>query len=295
MIPAPPRSRLAFEAIGTDWSITTPEPLPEGVRMRVHARIAEYDRAWSRFRDDSLVAELARTCGPVRFGEEARDLLGLLTALAGATGGAMTPLIGDALEHLGYDAAYSLVPGAGYRAAPPLSVLHVDGTTVTLDEPAVLDVGSAGKGQLVDLVAAELVGAGVAESVVDGGRDLRVAGEPLTAALEHPYDDRLAIGVVEVRDAALCASAVTRRAWDGRGGALHHVLDGRTGRPVEQVAATWVLAPSALAADALSTALFFAEPAGLEASGRFGPFEWVRMRTDGRLTASASWPGELFR
>ncbi|MGZ3089125.1 FAD:protein FMN transferase, partial [Pseudomonas aeruginosa] len=57
--------------------------------------------------------------------------------------------------------------------------------------------------------------------VVDGSGDLAVRGTPVRVGLEHPYDPARAIGVVEVRGAALCASAVTRRAW---GDGLHHVL-----------------------------------------------------------------------
>ena len=54
--------------------------------------------------------------------------------------------------------------------------------------------------------------------------------------LEHPYDATRAIGVVELRDGAMCASAVNRRVW---GEGLHHVLDARTGLPVRTWAATW--------------------------------------------------------
>ena len=43
--------------------------------------------------------------------------------------GAMTPLIGGSLEHLGYDAGYSLRPGGAPLAAPRWEdVLEWDGT-----------------------------------------------------------------------------------------------------------------------------------------------------------------------
>ncbi|WP_369622492.1 FAD:protein FMN transferase, partial [Pseudoalteromonas distincta] len=83
--------------------------------------------------------------------------------------------------------------------------------------------------------------------------------------------------VVEVRDAALCALAVTRRAW---GDGLHHVLDARTGAPVRAYAATWAIADTAMRADALATALFF--DGGPELAAAWGA-PWVRMRTDGRV------------
>jgi len=85
----------------------------------------------------------------------------------------------------------------------------------------------------------------------------------------------------------VCASATTRRAW-GKG--LHHVLDGRTRRPVSEVVATWAIAADAATADGLATALFVTDPDRLD---RFA-FSWVRMLADGRVQWSNNFDGELF-
>jgi thiamine biosynthesis lipoprotein len=285
--------RFDFDAIGTRWSIATAVPVGVATRRAIERTVERYDGTWSRFRPDSAVRRLAETGGPVDLGPEALEILPLLLDLADATSGAMTPLIGGSLEHLGYDPAYSLTPGEGYRPAPETTTLVLDGTRASLREPAVLDVGAAGKGQLVDLVLALLRADGHADAIVDASGDLRVLGRPVRVALEHPFDPTVAIGTVEVADQALAGSAVNRRAWaavDGRG--LHHVLDGRTGRPVETIAATWALADTAMLADALATALFFLEP---DALARRYPFRFVRMWTDGRAHWSSDLPGEVFR
>ena len=282
----------AFEAIGTTWRISTDAPLHPALRREVDDVVEQYDRTFSRFRRDSAVTRLAETGGPVDLGPWAPPLLDLLIRLAGCTAGAMTPLVGGALEHLGYGPDYRLDAAEGYRSAPPIEVLHVDGGVVALDVPAVLDVGSAGKGQLVDLVAGLLAGAGHAAFTVDAGGDLRTAGPAVRVALEHPFDRSAAIGVVEVRDAAIAGSAPNRRTWTAAAGRrLHHVLDARTGRPVDTVAATWALADSAMLADGLATALFLVPP---EALGGFA-FTWLRMATDGRAHWSPDLPGEVFR
>ncbi|MFD1721721.1 FAD:protein FMN transferase [Amnibacterium endophyticum] len=284
--------RIAFDAIGTTWHLTTDRPIEPPTRARIDALVARYDRTWSRFRPDSAVNALAATGGPVDLGDEAAPLLGLLAQLRDATDGAMDPLVAASLEHLGYDADVRLHPLPGHRPAPS-STVEVAGSSVRATPPALLDVGSAGKGQLADLVARELVAAGHDRHVVDGSGDLVVAGPPVRVALEHPFDPAAAVGVVEVADGAIAGSAANRRAWqtpDGR--RLHHVLDARTGAPVESIAATWALADDAMTADALATALFLVPPDALEE--RFD-FRWVRMRTDGRISASAGIRGELFR
>ena len=83
-------------------------------------------------------------------------------------------------------------------------------------------------------------------------------------------------------------SAANRRAW---GEGLHHVLDARTGVPVRAVAATWVVADTAMRADALATALFF--DGGDALAHRWGA-QWVRMLTNGRVEWSHGCSAELF-
>ena len=127
-----------------------------------------------------------------------------------------------------------------------------DGEYLDTARPVLLDIGAAGKGYLVDLVSDLLVGLGIGTHVVDASGDLRVRGDASERiALEHPADPTKAIGVVELREGALCASASNRRSW---GDGLHHVIDAVTGVPTADVIATWALAPDALHADGLATA-----------------------------------------
>jgi thiamine biosynthesis lipoprotein len=291
VIPPGSRTSATFDAIGTRWTLTTAEPMAAALLDRVEDVIAAYDALWSRFRGDSGVARVARG-EAVDLGPTAAPLLDLLADLRARSGGALDPFVAASLDHLGYGSHGTLRPEEGYLPAPA-AVVERTGSVVRTVPPALLDVGSAGKGQLVDLVAAELATAGHVDALVDASGDLRVAGLPLRVALEHPYDPEAAIGVVEVVDGAIAGSAVNRRDWSPEGGRrLHHVLDARTGRPVETVAATWVLAESAMLADALATALFFVGP---EALADAYAFEYVRMRTDGVADWSAGLPGEVFR
>lgn len=289
-----PAAAHRLAAIGTDWQIDTEHPLPGQVTARIAELCEDFDRTWSRFRADSLVADVARAGDGGRFEIPARDLplLELYDRLHAATDGAVDPLVGRTLELLGYDAGYSLTPdreGLGTRVPDSWArdVVREDRALITR-RPLVVDVGAAGKGYLVDLICRALLDAGIDAFVVDGSGDLRHAGRaPVAVGLEHPTLAGRVIGTVPLQNAALCASATTRRAW---GDGLHHVLDGRTGMPVTEVVATWAVAADAATADGLATALFVAEP---EQIGAFG-FSWVRMMADGRVQWSDDFPGELF-
>jgi FAD:protein FMN transferase len=285
-----PQAELAFEAIGAPWRITTSRALPTSVAAAIAARIDEFDAVYSRFRPDSLVTRVASTSGSWKFPPDAAALFTLYRTLYNATEGAMSPLVGARLEDLGYDRDYTLRPRNEVVDVPVWDdIIHWDGTTLTTTKPVLLDVGAAGKGYLVDLVAAILREHGIEEYLVDASGDLLHRGaEPVRVGLEHPHDPTKAIGICELANAAICASAPGRRTW---GPGLHHILDATTGEPTMSVAATWAVAKSGLVADGLATALFFASAPALSASLTF---EYVRMFPDARVEYSRSFPGELF-
>ena len=281
---------MRFEAIGTAWQIDTPEPIPPHLEAALHARIEDFDRTYSRFRTDSLVARIASAPGIWRFPDDAGPLFDLYRRLYDATDGAMSPLVGRALDHLGYDRTYSLRPSSGRAVVPHWDDSFAwDGRELTTVRPVSIDVGAAGKGYLVDIVGSLLAGAGIAEYVIDASGDILHSGTvPIRVALEHPLDPSKAIGVANLGGGAICASASNRRAW---GDGLHHVIDATTGLPTREVIATWAIAESALVADGLATALFFADTERLE---QHFDFTFVRMFANGRVEFSPQLNGELF-
>lgn len=255
------------------------------MRRSILERIDRFDRDWSRYRDDSLVARIAREPGRHRLPDDAGPLLALYAELYAATGGRVTPLVGGALGAAGFGPRL-----AGVAATVPRweDALAWDGAHLDTATPIALDVGAAGKGYLVDLVSGLLTDAGIAPHVVDGSGDLRILGVPMRIALEHPADPTKAVGVAELANGALSASATNRRRLaDGR----HHVLDAVTGLPARDVIATWAVASDDLTADGAATALFFdVDPDWLVRRG----VEWVRMLSDGALERSVHFPGEVF-
>jgi len=291
-------SIFLFDATGTQWEIETLGPLGRQLQQRILRRIEAFDTTYSRFRPDSLVSQVADSEGGCfDFPDDSLALFDLYDRLHTVTAGALDPLVGQDLEFLGYDRTYSLMPvsdliraeaDAWRRASWSKDVLR-DGTSIVTWHPLVIDVGAVGKGYLVDIVSEILREAGFTQFVVDGSGDMRHSGESiLRVGLEHPFDPRLAIGVANLQNCALCASAVNKRAW---GDGLHHVLDARTGVPVQDVVATWVVADDAAIADGLATALFFTRAEHLAEVFRFS---YVRMFADGRAEISQNFDGEIF-
>ncbi len=278
-----------FDAIGTTWAIETEAELPDEAKEATRHLIDEFDREWSRFRPDSLVSHLARGAGVVDAPADTVQLMTMYQQLSDATGGSVNPLVGDSLASLGYDGQVSLTVGVPHAApADWQTMLAWTPEALALTRPATIDIGAMGKGKLVDLTIETLAAWTEGDVTVDASGDIATRGAPIRVGLEHPYNTSQAIGVITVANEALCASATNRRVW---GNGLHHVIDARTGEPVRTVAATWAVAPDAVTADAITTALFF--EGGPELAHNWG-VQWVRMLTDGKVEYSPHSTAELF-
>lgn len=296
-------ARLEFEAIGTSWVIRSANELPQALRREVFELIIEFDQLWSRFRADSMVSALARASGAASASasltpsaaKDAAAMLSCYLELSKATGGRISPLIGQSLSALGYDRDFAeLSPSAELNMAAKPAItdwadsLTLTGTQLQQSAPALIDIGALGKGLLVDRVF-ELLAEVPGELLVDAGADQRFRELPARIALEHPLDITKAVGVVlSPASGAIAASATNRRRWGA--GKYHHIIDGLSGAPVQEYLASWVGAESAMRADALATALFF--PGGAELAEEWSRHEqiwWLRMTSSGSLEWSHSF------
>lgn len=281
-----------FEAIGTTWQIDVDSPLQDQVKDEIARLIDSYDCAFSRFRPESTVSQAQKAAGRYHFMAYADELFQLYARLYELTNGMFTPLVGQILEDLGYDADYSLVRHATPHSPPawPDVATYSSGELIT-SQPLVIDVGAAGKGHLVDLVCSYLAASGYQSYCVDAGGDIRTQdlhGKPQRIGLEHPDNTNLVIGTVDVVNQSICASATNRRRW---GAQLHHVINPHTAHPTTSISATWVISDRAMVADALATCLFLVDP---EVLGAEYDFEFLRIGGDNRLEKSQHFNATLF-
>lgn len=288
--------QASFQAIGTRWDIRLDEPLADNdwqkLLTQLRARIDQFDKAYSRFRDDSWIMQLSRAAGRYPLPADGFALLECYERLYRATGGWLTPLIGQLMVDVGYDADYSLQAKPERLQPPPRweEVLTYDADSIMVSQPVLLDFGAAGKGYLVDLVSDVLQAAGLTSYAIDAGGDIlqrSAAGTALRAGLENPFDTSEAIGVVSFKNQSLCASAGSKRKWAGR----HHIIDPVSLASPENIVATWVLAENTLLADGLATALFFADPEVLRL--RFD-FSYALLDADKGLRYATDFPVTLF-
>ncbi len=128
--------------------------------------------------------------------------------------------------------------------------------------PLILDLGAVAKGFAIDLAARELDV--FADFAVEAGGDMYVKGRnamgaPWQIGIRHPRDDGELIARVHLSNAAICTSGdYERRTPSADSG--HHLVNPASGHSPAAIASVTVIAPTAMAADALSTAAFVLGP-----------------------------------
>jgi thiamine biosynthesis lipoprotein len=285
---------LRFEAIGTHWHIIIWSPNTKAAMAaldrRVRQRIEFFDRQYSRFRDDSLVSQMAQKAGTYILPDDAKPLLDLYYSLYGLTKGSITPLIGQLLSDAGYDRSYSFVPGRLNDTPAWDTALDYAFPTLHIKRPVLLDFGAAGKGYLVDIIADVLRTAGVQSFCINAGGDIFQQQPPVAArriGLEHPDSLKQVVGVATIINQSICGSAGNRRSW----GDYTHIMNPSSKRSPHHLRSVWVVADSALLADGLATALFFTDAGKL--TDHYA-FEYAYIREDYSLEHSAQFPAEFF-
>ena len=286
--------KYQFEAIGTQWELDFELPSSKDhpqLLQQILERIEFFDATYSRFRPDSLVTAMSQTADTWQLPADAQPLLQLYQHLYDLTHGAFTPLIGQFLSDAGYDAEYSLQPK---KTKPILNwheVMSYQHPSLSMYSPQLLDFGAAGKGYLIDLVAEELKKWGATSFTIDAGGDIKhysqAHAQPLTIGLENPLQLDEVIGVVEFSNQSICASAGNRRSWD----TYHHIINPHTQSSPRHILATWVIAPTALIADALATALFLVEPEELLPHFQF---DYLILQSSMQIKKSSGFTAQLF-
>ncbi|MDO4437630.1 MAG: FAD:protein FMN transferase [Coriobacteriaceae bacterium] len=140
--------------------------------------------------------------------------------------------------------------------------------TVRLSDPeAKIDLGGIAKGyvadQLCELLERETQASGAVLSL--GGNiaffGSKPGGAPWEAGIRDPNDPHgsTVVGTARVAGGSLVTSGLYERTFELDGKKYWHILDPRTGMPVQtDVASDTVFCPSSTTADALSTTLFVA-------------------------------------
>jgi FAD:protein FMN transferase len=254
--------------MGTLVTIQVVRPGADAAIDRAFGWFREIEARCSRFDERSELVQLtARVGEPVPASPVLFEAVRFALSVAEETGGAFDPTVGRRMEAHGFNRE----DRTGRTVSTPVPLnddvsyrdvdLDTGSHTITFRRPLLLDLGAVAKGLAVDAAARELEA--FQDFAIDAGGDLYLGGRnpdgvPWSVGIRHPRNDRELIDSLRVSDKAVCTSGDYERVMPGR--QQHHILDPRTGVSPATVASVTVVAPTALAADALATAAFVLGP-----------------------------------
>jgi thiamine biosynthesis lipoprotein len=185
------------------------------------------------------------------------------------TNGAFDITVGPLMRAWGFFRGQGRVPTRGELVKVIESIgyrhVHLDAERreVRFDRQGIeLDLGGIAKGYAVDRAVAILRENGVTAALVSSGASsLYALGAPpgeraWKVNIRDPFEAGQVGDVVWLKNYALSTSGNYEKFFTLAGKTYAHIMDPRTGRPIENMLSSAVLAPQATQSDALSTAFF---------------------------------------
>ena len=258
--------------MGTAFEMTVSMPSREAALEASEAALREMQRVealLSTWRDGGPLARL-NAASPERSVPVPAELYHLLKKVfdwSERTGGAFDPTVLPLVRAWGLRRG-GLVPTPHElrtaRDATGRRLFHLEESPYRVSKKnaaAGIDEGAWGKGYALDHAADVLRERGVATAVLDlGGQVLSLGEAGIDVALAHPRDRARIVGHLLLRSGSVSTSGNYERSVTAGGRRIGHLIDPRTGGPAEDFGSVTVVAPSALVADVLSTALFILGP-----------------------------------
>ncbi len=284
--------RFARNAMGTRFELVLPGEPVGTFRAVAEAALDEIDRVeaqLSRYRSTSQVAHINAQAATthVKVTPELFALLQRAKLLWVQTAGAFDITLGPVLHLWGFENGRLHLPSAE-QLANACALVGMDAVELNEADLTVqfaragmwIDLGGIGKGYAIDAAVAVLREAGVSSAFIHAGTSTifalgappdanawkvailgppepQAGGDTAYTALgcDRQNGPRTALCVAELRDNALSVSAVWGRYFLIDGRAYGHIIDPRTGLPVQNTLLGAVICQNATEADALSTAL----------------------------------------
>ena len=266
------------KTMGTTYNITVvadEDRSTEGLQQKIDETLEQVNQEMSTYRKDSQISRFnALEKAGVEFAvsENFMEVLEVAKSVYELTGGAWDGTVNPLLSLWGFRSKEppakipekkkieEILSHVGFQ-----NVLFSDDNRIAKKDPAVtLDLASIAKGHGVDRVSGVLLENGFKNFIVEIGGEIYAAGLTVEGKLWKagintprkgaPFDE--VYKVISLTEAAIATSGDNRNFVEIDGRQFSHIIDPRTGYPVENnVAAATVVAPTCTFADGLATAV----------------------------------------
>lgn len=294
-----PLARQGF-MLDTVISISLYDNQDDAILDGAFALCEEYEQLFSRTISTSDVYRINHSDGaPVEVTDATAELLCIALEYARLSDGAFDPTIEPLVTLWDIMADEPHVPDADAISAALARVdwtkVSVDGNVVTLHADMGLDLGGIAKGYIADKLREYLSENGVDSALINlGGNVLTLGGKPdgsnFTIGVQKPFGQNSDIlGALRLKGMSVVTSGIYERYFVENDRLYHHILDTKTGYPVEnELYSVTIISPTSTDGDALSTICFaLGSEDGMALIETLDGIECVYCLSDGTLLFSS--------
>jgi thiamine biosynthesis lipoprotein len=271
--------QITFMAMGSQMmaALESNADQVEKILRQVPLWFEDWEQSLSRFRLDSELGRLNRSRGRIFHASETLwEVLKLSLRVENASKGLITPAVLNALEAAGYSRDFDQIGSFQsqnlheFSPIPGIDEIILDEKEklVILPEGVRLDFGGVAKGWAARQAVLKLQEYGPA--LMDAGGDIMTSsalsdGSPWPVAIADPFQPDEDLGMLRLSGEGVATSGQDYHFWDMNGTRMHHIIDVRTGRPVESdVYSATVIASDVIEAEmAAKMILILGSEAGL--------------------------------
>ncbi|WP_312471476.1 FAD:protein FMN transferase [Neobacillus sp.] len=238
---------LTIEAMNTTFYFSVSNCMISNWKEVVSGWVQYVEKEWSRFLPDNELGKVNRLeigakmlLTPPLF-----DVLQSAEVYRRKTNGLFSPYLLPQMQYHGYESSFPfhssdpetyVMPSVYDQEICPFT-FDLSTRTVTRTAEGKIDLGGIGKGYTVQATARWLKNIGEAESgIVDGGGDITVwsnGKKEWKIGISHPYQPNVEIARFRITNGSIATSNVVYRSWSQGNVIKHHLLNGKTGLPVE--------------------------------------------------------------
>jgi len=289
-------------ALGTEVSIIARHPSPDAADRAIAAAFAELahiESLLSIYQPDSEVSRLNRDGVLKRPSPQTVQVLRAAQAMSRQSAGAFDVTVQPLWEVFAAAAKHDRLPDptavAAARVVVDWTQLEVSAQQVRFHQSGMrLTLNGIAQGFATDQVLATLRTHGIQHALINAGEQAPLgesaAGDPWTVGIQHPRREDAFVALADLDGRCLATSGdyATTFSADRR---YNHIFDPRSGYSPTELASVSVLAPSAMQADALSTALFVLGPdQGINLLRQLPQTDAFFVLKDGGTIATTSFP-----
>ena len=262
----------SFHSMGSTVELKFYSPSEELFHRVVNAcveRTKEIDRLFSNYRDDSVLAEVNRNAGvdPVSVPEEFLRLVRTSIRYSELTEGAFDITVSSLFEFWRAETKAGRLPArsrirdalecTGFRK---IRIDEVKSQVFLEGDCVKLDFGAIGKGYAVDEMVKIAKKSGITRGLVNFGGNIYAMKPPAgkkswNVGVRKPGSGSEIISNMDLVNKGIATSGDYERYFKHEGKRYSHIIDPRTGWPVEGVTSVVAVSKTATEADVLSTAV----------------------------------------